>query len=676
MTRPAPAASAPPRGSRRGDSAEHFRLMADSAPVMIWVAGPDRRCVYVNRPWLEFTGRPLEEELGTGWLDAIHPDDREAVIGAHERGFAERCPFEVEFRMRRRDGECRWLIAKGNPLLADERLSGFIGSCLDITERRAAEHAARKHDEEFKALAAHIPDAIARFDRELRCAYANRASEGTFGIAPEGLVGRGPEALPAEIGEAVARAARAALAGAREERFTFTARNGRSFVGRAIPQSTGRGAAEGVLLIAYDDTARAREDEERAALLAREREARASAESATLARDQFLAVVSHELRSPLNGIKSWTHVLDSQLKDGTALVRRALSGIMIGVDQQVRLIEDLLDVTRALSGHLGLARRPMPLVPALADAVEAMRATAIEKGIRVETDYALADGEVDGDPDRLRQVFVNLVANAVKFTPPGGTIEVSARREGAMALVEVVDDGAGIPPEFLPHVFDPFRQADQGSSRRSQDGLGLGLALVQRLAELHGGHATCESEGLGRGARLRVHLPLLRAQGARGADDPAPGTRPASNALPALDGIRVLLIDDQREARESLASLLGVAGAQVATAASGVEAIERLAEGAGDAPPEVIVCDIAMPGEDGYEVLRRIRRWESQHPHRTGRPRTAIALSAYAQRDDRLRALAAGFQWHLAKPVAPADLGGAITRAAAGHPAPGGMGLA
>ena len=548
MTRPAPAASAPPRGSRRGDPAEHFRLMADSAPVMIWVAGPDRRCVYVNRPWLEFTGRALEEELGTGWIEAIHPDDRAAVNDALERGFAERRAFEVEFRMRRRDGESRWLIAKGAPLLSGERLSGFIGSCLDITERRAAEQ--------------------------------------------------------------------------------------------------------------------------------RERDARASAESATLARDQFLAIVSHELRSPLNGIKSWTHVLDSQLQDAPPLVRRAVAGIMIGVDQQVRLIEDLLDVTRALSGHLGLARQAMPLLPALAGAVEALRATAIEKGIRLDTDYPLADGEIDGDPDRLRQVFVNLVANAVKFTPPGGTIEVSARREGAMAVVEVADNGAGIPPEFLPYVFDPFRQADQGSSRRGQDGLGLGLALVQRLAELHGGYATCESEGLGRGARLRVYLPLLGPERASGTAGPVSARDPASGALPMLDGIRVLLIDDQCEARESLASLLGVAGAQVATAASGVEAIERLAEGAGDARPEVIVCDIAMPGEDGYEVLRRIRRWESGHPHRSGQPRAAIALSACAQREDRLRALAAGFQWHLAKPVAPADLGGAITRAAGDNASRGGTGLA
>ena len=515
------------RGRRRADAAENFRLLADFAPVMIWVASPDRKCVYLNRPWLDFTGRDAESQLGLGWMELVHPEDRGAVTAAHERAFAAVEPFEVEFRLLRHDGEYRWLIDKGVPIVDAGKLRGYVGSCLDITERREQ--------------------------------------------------------------------------------------------------------------------------------LARERNARATAESATLARDQFLAIVSHELRSPLNGIKSWTHVLENQLRDADPTVRRAIAGIMIGVEHQVRLIEDLLDVTRAMSGNLGLAKQAMPLLPVLADAVEGLRATALEKQLRIVTDYAIGDGEIHGDPDRVRQIFVNLIFNAVKFTRPGGTIWVSARPADGMALVEVRDDGVGIPPEFLPYLFDPFRQADQGSSGRSQDGLGLGLALVQRLAELHGGYVTCESEGVDRGATFRVFLPLRRESGARVVVGHARG-EDGTAALPSLSGIRVLLIDDQREARESVAALLAQTGAVVATAASCQEALAHLVMADPGDEPEVIVCDIAMPGEDGYATLKRIRAWEAAHPREGHGRRPAIALSAFTQREDRIRALAEGFQMHLTKPVAPAEL--------------------
>ena len=528
MTASAGPAPAPPRGSRRrGDAAENFRLLADFAPVMIWVASPDRKCVYFNRPWLEFTGQDAESQLGFGWLELVHPEDRPGLQSAHERAFGALEPFEVEFRLRRHDDEYRWLLDKGVPILDGGKLRGYVGSCLDITDRRNA--------------------------------------------------------------------------------------------------------------------------------LARERSARAHAESATLARDQFLAIVSHELRSPLNGIKSWTHVLENQLRDADPTVRRAIAGIMIGVEHQVRLIEDLLDVTRAMSGNLGLAKLAMPLLPVLADAVESLRATALEKRLRIVTDYAIGDREIHGDPDRVRQIFVNLISNAVKFTRAGGTIWVNARAEGNMAVVEVRDDGIGVPREFLKYVFDPFRQADQASSGRGQEGLGLGLSLVQRLAELHGGHATCESDGPGRGATFRVFLPLRGEAGPRVVVDRS-GSEENTAALPSLAGVRVLLIDDQREARESLAALLAQTGAVVATAASCHEALAHLAMADASDAPEVVVCDIAMPGEDGYATLKRIRAWEAATPRNGSTRRPAVALSAFTQREDRIRALSEGFQMHLTKPVAPAEL--------------------
>jgi len=538
---PRPASS---RGRRRGEAAESFRLLADFAPVMIWVAAPDRRAVYFNRPWQEFTGRDDNAELGFGWLAGVHPEDRERVERAYADAFGARQPFEISFRLLRHDGAWRWLTYKGVPLFENEELRGYAGSCLDITERIEAER--KEHDGE----------------------------------------------------------------------------------------------------------------------LARERSARADAESATQARDQFLAIVSHELRSPLNGIKSWTHVLANQITDADPTVRRAIAGILIGVEHQVRLIDDLLDVTRALSGNLGLAKQRIPLLPVLAEAVESLRAVALEKKLRIITEYAIGDREIHGDPDRVRQVFVNLVSNAIKFTPSGGRIWVSARPEGAMARVEVRDDGNGIAPDFLPYVFDPFRQADQGSSLRGQEGMGLGLALVQRLAQLHGGHVSCESKGPQLGATFRVYLPFHRDARAPAVESAAQAPTDAP-ALPSLAGIRVLLIDDQREARESLAALLEQTGAQVATAASCQEAMAHLALNQ-DAGPEVIVCDIAMPGEDGYATLRRIRRWEASRPPGARTRRPAVALSAFTQREDRLKALAEGFQMHLSKPVAPVELATVISSVARG----------
>ncbi|MGE5616266.1 MAG: response regulator, partial [Bacillota bacterium] len=240
------------------------------------------------------------------------------------------------------------------------------------------------------------------------------------------------------------------------------------------------------------------------------------------------------------------------------------------------------------------------------------------------------------------------------FTPPGGTVAVVAGTEGAFATIDVRDSGAGIAPEFLPHLFDPFRQSDQGASRRGQEGLGLGLALVQRLTELHGGTIACESEGVGRGTVFRVSLPLAGDSVARLPEVEAMSRVQETSALPSLAGIRVLLIDDQREARDSLAALLSQAGAAVCTAASGKDAMSRLESSDAAELPEVILCDIAMPDEDGYKTLRRIRQWERAKDDRGRRP--VLALSAFTQSEHRIRALSEGFQMHIAKPVAPAEL--------------------
>jgi PAS domain S-box-containing protein len=651
--RPAPGGPAP-RAPRRGGNADYFRILADFAPVMIWLAAPDRRCVYFNPRWLEFTGRPLEAELGEGWMEGLHPDDRESCAAAYAAAFEALQPFEIEFRLRRRDGDYRWLLGKGVPLLFEGELSGFVGSCLDITDRLLAEREARRREQDFKRLAENIPDVIVRVDRELRCRYVNPAIEHAFGLRADDLIGRrATEAgMPAPIVEALMGAVRRAFDTRTEQRFNAESDASgarRHFAGRAIPEADGGGEIGAVLVIAYDETARAREDERRAELLARERSARASAESAALARDQFLAIVSHELRSPLNGITSWAHVLENSLREADPGVKRALAGIMTGVEHQVSLIEDLLDMTRALGGNLSLARQPMALLPVLADTVETLRGAALEKDVRIEGDFAIGEREVEGDHDRVRQVFVNLVSHAIQCARAGGVVRVAARAEGRLGCIEVSHDGAGIAADALPHVFDPFGQPERAAGRH-RGGLGLRLALAQRLAELHGGHVTCESEGIDRGATFRVFLPLLPQASAAIATGAA--VRSAS-ALPSLAAIRVIVIDELRESRESMAALLLQAGARVFGAASADEAIARLETSGADGADEVIVCDVAIPGDEGYMPLQRVRAWEQA---RGALRRPAIALSAFTQREDRIRALAHGFQVHLTKPVAPAEL--------------------
>lgn len=644
---------------RRLKLAELFRLMADSAPAMVWVADPQQKCTYVNRPWLAFTGRAFRDELGTGWQKPIHVEDRPAVAASVHAAFAERRDFEIEFRLRRSDGEYRQVMLKGSPIRGPGDLFlGYVGSCVDITERRRAEEATRVRERDFQRLADSLPDVILRIDADHRIAYANPAAEPVLGHRPDAMIGRRRSTvrMPGEIATPLWEAVRATFREGREHRFRFDRGDGdkaRHFAGRVMPEPAEEGKAPTALVVIYDVTVRTQQDRQRSALLAREQMARAHAEIATLARDQFLAIVSHELRSPLNGIISWAHVLEHQLADGTPAMKRALDGIKIGVAQQVRLIEDLLDATRVMSGNLGLAKSPMAVRPAVEAAIEGLRAVAAEKGIEIVTGIALGDEQVDGDPDRIQQIVRNLLQNAIKFTRT--TVWVTAAVQESTVSITVQDDGVGIAPEFLPFLFDPFRQAGGQGSIRGQEGLGLGLTLVQRVAELHGGHVVAESGGENQGATFRVFLPRRHESAPRTVIG-RPDAGLTGSTPPSLAGVRVLLVDDQKEAREAVAELLTQAGADVVTAASGPEAGEWLEKTSPRDWPDALVCDIAMPGEDGYATLKRIRGIEAKLRKR-GAPRLpAIALTAFTERKDRVRALAEGFQMHVTKPVAPVEL--------------------
>jgi PAS domain S-box-containing protein len=402
----------------------------------------------------------------------------------------------------------------------------------------------------------------------------------------------------------------------------------------------------GAVYIVTDVTERKRVDEERALLLARERAARAEAESASRAKDEFLATISHELRAPLNAIMGWTRLMRTERLDETAR-GQALETIERNVRLQTQLIEDLLDVSRIISGRLRLELRPVALAAVIEAAVDSVRPAATAKQIRLvlALDHTLPARLVDSD--RIQQVVWNLLANAVKFTPRGGTVEVRLEQDDAGARILVRDTGQGISPEFLPYVFDRFRQAET-STNRSHSGLGLGLAIVRHLVELHGGTVHAESLGEGKGATFTVLLPGTTAE-----PESATGANARRRADPAgpsarLDGARAIVVDDNADARGLLSAVLQSAGAVVTAVGSAREALAALPAGAFD----VLLSDIGMPGEDGYAMIRAIR----QLPAERGGAVPAVALTGYASPRDQGEALAAGYQVHVSKPVDPAVL--------------------
>jgi CheY-like chemotaxis protein len=384
---------------------------------------------------------------------------------------------------------------------------------------------------------------------------------------------------------------------------------------------------------------RVRIEDDRQHLLESEQAARRDAESANRAKDEFLATLSHELRTPLNAIVGWAHLLKTgQLDDGQRA--RAVDVIDRNAKAQSQIVADVLDVSRMVMGKLRLDVRPLLLSSVVQEALDTVRPAAAAKEIRLEATLA-GEGRVSGDPDRLQQVVWNLLSNAIKFTPNRGRIDVRLRREEGHVDVVVEDSGAGIRPDFLPHVFERFRQSDS-SSTRAHGGLGLGLALVRHLVELHGGTVSAESPGEGKGAIFTVRLPLMLAD---------TRDRPEAGAVDR-QGLRVLVVDEDGETRELVANALRRVGAQVRTAASAVEAMADVDRH----PPSVIVSDLELAGEDGYPFIRRLRALDPEH----GGTIPAAALTAKGQPDDARRALEAGFQRHLAKPAAPYEIARAV----------------
>jgi PAS domain S-box-containing protein len=408
------------------------------------------------------------------------------------------------------------------------------------------------------------------------------------------------------------------------------------------------GTIIGAAKVARDITERKRAEVERERLLAAAEAARAEAEAANRMKDDFLATLSHELRTPLNAIVGWSKILRSGKVDAED-VEEGLSAIDRNAQAQAQIVEDLLDISRIVSGNMRLDVQRVSLTDILDATLASVLPAANAKEIRIHKVFDSLVGPVTGDAARLQQVVWNLLSNAVKFTPKGGMVQVLLERVNSHVEISVIDSGVGIKPEFLPHVFDRFRQAD-GSTTRRHAGLGLGLAIVKQLVEMHGGSIRAKSPGEGQGATFTLTLPISAVH----AEQPEPPKRHTSNsdALDnvcqdhALAGLKVLVVDDEPDARQLLRRALFECQAQVAVAASVAEALAVVQE----FHPDVIVCDIGMPEQDGYDLIHRVRADPAT------RDIPAAALTAFARPEDRKRSLLAGFQTHVAKPVDPAEL--------------------
>ena len=679
------------------ESEKRFRHLADNAPVMIWVTEADGNCTYLSQSWYDFTGQTPETSLGFGWINATHPDDQQRARDTFLATNEKRGVFRIEYRLRRKDGSYAWAIVSAQPRKSETGdFLGYVGSVFDITERKKNEEILLERARLAtlsgdignvlvqpdnlpnllhrctESLVKHLDAAFVRIwtldDREQTLILS--ASAGIYthldGFHSRIPVGKFKIGLIAETRQPlltndVAHDPRIDPQWAQREGL-------RAFAGyplivekrlvgvmgifSKLPITTltlealepiSKGIANGI--------ERKQVEEERRQLLHREQDARQTAENANRLKDEFLATLSHELRTPLNAILGWSQVLQNHQLDESERVK-ALSTIQRNVRSQSQLIDDILDVSRIITGKLRLDVRAVDLAGVISAAVDTARPAAEAKTIRLQTLLDPQAGPISGDPDRLQQVVWNLLSNAIKFTPKNGRVQVRLERVNSHVEIVVSDTGKGIEPDFLPHVFERFRQSD-GSMTRRHGGLGLGLAIVRQIIELHGGTVAVESAGENKGATFTINLPLmpLRREPAGG----FPREHPAAQSVESLTGfspelqdVRVLIVEDEADSRELLAYMLVSSGAEVAAAGSAGEALENLRREKFD----VVISDLGMPEEDGFALIGKIR----ELPPEQGGAVPAIALTAYARAEDRVKALRSGFQMHIAKPVEPAEL--------------------
>jgi PAS domain S-box-containing protein len=535
-------------------------------------------------------------------------------------------------------------------LFVKERQLREQSALLHERESRDREH---RTEERFRALLDSMPLCVWALGADGTPVYANRS---WLEYAGADAGAQGPmAALHPEDEPAVRTDVQMALQRGQPIELEYRLRSARDgsyrwHAVRFLPQRDPEGIVTGWIGTATDIENFKRAQDAHADLAVKEREAREAAEAANRAKDEFLATLSHELRTPLNAMVGWTHMLRSRTLSADK-EQKALETIERNARAQAELIEDILDVSRIIAGKLRIEIHPVDLPSIVEVAVDAVRPAAEAKGIVLERRTGELPERFSGDAVRLQQAIWNLLSNAIKFTPAGGRVELDVGADEKQVIVQVTDTGCGISPDFKPYVFDRFRQLDS-SSKRTHGGLGIGLAIVRHIVELHGGSVTCESAGPDRGATFTLRLPVRTEESAPIAVAPevrqAGAMRPSSDEMVDLTGIKVLLVDDEPDARELLTEVLQQCGAIVVATHSADEAIRLIPR----ERPSVLLSDIGLPGEDGYKLISRVRAL----PPEDGGRLPAAAITAYARSDDATRALAAGYQRHAPKPIQPTTL--------------------
>jgi len=566
-----------------------------------------------------------------------------------------------------RDGTLRPIANSAAPILDDRgRTLGVVLVFHDVSEQRLIEEVLGEQREWLETTLESIGDAVIATDVRGEIVFLNPVAERLTGWRAADARGRNCDQVfrvvdektrlpaPNPVRRAVSEGAVAGLSG----HGVLVAADGTEHPidDGSAPIRNRAGRVVGVVLVFRDVSERRRTEAERHAaaadrerLLESERTARAEAERANRLKDDFVAMVSHELRTPLNAILGWTRLLLENIADPDKL-RHGLEVVERNTVLQAQLISDLLDMSRIVSGKLRLEVETVDLASVVEDAVHTVLPAAQAKGVEIRRDLAAALGTALGDPARLQQAVGNLLSNAIKFTHEGGTVTVTLNQSAPYAEIKVTDDGIGIQPDALPFVFERFRQGEAPTTRR-HGGLGLGLAIVKQIVELHGGSVRAESAGEGTGASFVLTLPLTAVR----TPDRGPTLEDRSALEPtSLERVKVLVVEDEPDTRELIERLLREQQADVLTAGSAGEALEVL----GEAHPDILVSDIGLPDVDGYELMQRIRRLDPGD----GGGIPAVALTAFARSEDRTRALRAGYQAHLAKPVEPAELVAAIAR--------------
>jgi PAS domain S-box-containing protein len=636
-------------------SEEQYRLLFESNPMAMWVYDLETlRFLAVNDAAVEHYGYSRLQFLEMT-IEQIRPP--EDVQRLHDR-LALRSPGygrAGEWRHQKKNGDIITVEITSHQLDFSGRPAKLV-MAVDITERKLAEKALVESEDRYRDLVDNSHELMCTHDLDGRIISVNPWAARVLGYKQEALIGLDirvglmPEYRELfdeylrEIREnGFARGIMKVRTAGGETRFWEYYNTLRT---QGVPSPIVRG-------MAHDVT-------ERRQALKREKEARLEAETANRLKDEFLSTLSHELRTPLTAIIGWSQLLldgdvafDNQPKALTTIARNARF--------QAQLIDDLLEVSRIITGKLRLEFNSCDLRPVIEAVVESFRPTAEAKAVRLdlwlEPDVAL----IYGDVDRLRQVIWNLLSNAVKFTPRNGSVQVKLQRNESQVVIAVSDSGIGIKPDFLPHIFERFSQAD-GTTTREHGGLGLGLAIVRHLVELHGGRVRAESSGEGLGSTFTVSLPLIAATDAQvqgpefQSDDLVVADARRSAHSPSLDGLRLLVVDDEVDFRELVTIMLGHYGVVVKAAASAAEALVFIENW----KPDVLVADIGMSGEDGYGLIRKVRALSSERGGNT----PALALTAYTRPEDRLHALSAGYQIHLAKPITGPELAAAVANLA------------